>query len=101
MEKLQIDALSKDVLNSTELAKSTFKDVSDDEDRDFLQLFTLVCLLSFDVYMKKNIIESLIDDYTSRTLQAGRAKTKEEIKEEKREAKEEAKEAKRALKQKK
>ena len=51
--------------------------------------------------MKKNIIESLIDDYTSRTLQAGRAKTKEEIKEEKREAKEEAKEAKRALKQKK
>ena len=89
MEKLQIDA------------KSTFKDVSDDEDRDFLQLFTLVCLLSFDVYMKKNIIESLIDDYTSRTLQAGRAKTKEEIKEEKREAKEEAKEAKRALKQKK
>ena len=62
MEKLQIDALSKDVLNSTELAKSTFKDVSDDEDRDFLQLFTLVCLLSFDVYMKKNIIESLIDD---------------------------------------
>lgn len=101
MEKLQIDALSKDVLNSTELAKSTFKDVSDDEDRDFLQLFTLVCLLSFDVYMKKNIIESLIDDYTSRTLQAGRAKTKEEIKEERREAKEEAKEAKRALKQKK
>ena len=86
---------------STELAKSTFKDVSDDEDRDFLQLFTLVCLLSFDVYMKKNIIESLIDDYTSRTSQAGRAKTKEEIKEEKREAKEEAKEAKRALKQKK
>ena len=93
--------LREDVLNSTELAKSTFKDVSDDEDRDFLQLFTLVCLLSFDVYMKKNIIESLIDDYTSRTSQAGRAKTKEEIKEEKREAKEEAKEAKRALKQKK
>lgn len=69
MEKLQIDVLSKDVLNSTELAKSTFKDVSDDEDRDFLQLFTLVCLLSFDVYMKKNIIESLIDDFASRSQQ--------------------------------
>lgn len=60
----------------------------------------LVCLLSFDVYMKKNIIESLIDDYTAKKASSDKPKTKEEIKEEKREAKEEAKEAKRAAKQK-
>ncbi len=102
MEKLQLDALSKDVLGKTELAKDAFKDVENEEDRDFLQLFMLVCLLSFDVYMKKNIIESLIDDYTGNsTSGADKTRTKEEIKEEKREAKEEAKEAKRAAKQKK
>ena len=77
MEKLQIDALSKDVLNSTELAKSTFKDVSDDEDRDFLQLFTLVCLLSFDVYMKKNMIETLIDDYSSKHIKDNKSNEKD------------------------
>ena len=99
--KSQAAALSRDTLEKARIAGKSFEYVEDEEQRDFLELFSLISLLSFDVYMKKNIIESLIDDYTSRTLQAGRAKTKEEIKEEKREAKEEAKEAKRALKQKK
>lgn len=98
MEKLQIDVLSKDVLRRAELAKEAFNDVEDEEDRDFLQLFTLVCLLSFDVYMKKNIIESLIDDYTNNKSSGNKTKTKEELKEEKREAKEKAKEVKRSAK---
>ena len=98
MEKLQLEALPQDVLGKTELSKQAFCDVENEEDKDFLQL---VCLLSFDVYMKKNIIESLIDDYTAKKASSDKPKTKEEIKEEKREAKEEAKEAKRAAKQKK
>ena len=101
LEKLQIETLSKDVLGRTELAKEAFVDVESEEDRDFLQLFTLVCLLSFDVYMKKNIIESLIDDYTNSLNTEGRTRTKSELKEERKEAKEEAREAKRAAKQKK
>ena len=101
MEKLQLEALPQDVLGKTELSKQAFCDVENEEDKDFLQLFMLVCLLSFDVYMKKNIIESLIDDYTAKKASSDKPKTKEEIKEEKREAKEEAKEAKRAAKQKK
>ena len=101
MEKLQLEALPQDVLGKTELSKQAFCDVENEEDKAFLQLFMLVCLLSFDVYMKKNIIESLIDDYTAKKASSDKPKTKEEIKEEKREAKEEAKEAKRAAKQKK
>ena len=101
MEKLQLEALPQDVLGKTELSKQAFCDVENEEDKDFLQLFMLVRLLSFDVYMKKNIIESLIDDYTAKKASSDKPKTKEEIKEEKREAKEEAKEAKRAAKQKK
>ena len=62
MEKAQIASLSKDVVERTQVAKEAFLDVENEEDKDFLQLFSLVGLLSFDVYMKKNIIESLIDD---------------------------------------
>ena len=32
-----------------------------EEDRAYLQLFSLICSLSFDVYVKKMIIEKLID----------------------------------------
>ena len=67
MEKAQIASLSKDVVERTQVAKEAFLDVENEEDKDFLQLFSLVGLLSFDVYMKKNIIESLIDDYTNKS----------------------------------
>ena len=30
------------------------------EEREFLQKFALICLLSFDVYMKKMIVEQLV-----------------------------------------
>ena len=54
MEKAQIASLSKDVVERTQVAKEAFLDVENEEDKDFLQLFSLVGLLSFDVYMKKN-----------------------------------------------
>lgn len=89
MEKAQISSLSKDVVERTQVAKEAFADVENEEDRDFLQLFSLVGLLSFDVYMKKNIIESLIDDYTNKAnvLSSG----KENVKEDKKEAKKKTK----------
>ena len=71
MEKAQIASLSKDVVERTQVAKEAFLDVENEEDKDFLQLFSLVGLLSFDVYMKKNIIESLIDDYTNKANVVG------------------------------
>ena len=39
--------------------------MKDHEEKNFLELFSLVSLLSFDVYLKKNIIETLIDEYAS------------------------------------
>lgn len=83
MEKAQIASLSKDVVERTQVAKEAFLDVENDEDKDFLQLFSLVGLLSFDVYMKKNIIESLIDDYTNKAnvLSSGKGNVKEDKKE--------------------
>lgn len=83
MEKAQIASLSKDVVERTQVAKEAFLDVGNEEDKDFLQLFSLVGLLSFDVYMKKNIIESLIDDYTNKAdvLSSGKGNVKEDKKE--------------------
>ena len=82
MEKAQIASLSKDVVERTQVAKEAFLDVENEEDKDFLQLFSLVGLLSFDVYMKKNIIESLIDDYTNKAdvLSSGKGNVKEDKK---------------------
>lgn len=61
MEKARIDTLSKDVARMHKIASETFSDVPD-EDRDHLQLFSFICSLSFDVYIKKQLIEKLIDD---------------------------------------
>lgn len=66
LEKGQISQISQDVLKMSEKADNSFANVSDEDDKEFLQLFSLVCMLSFDVYLKKNMIESLIDDYAVR-----------------------------------
>ena len=60
MEKGQIEALQKELVRNYQTAQSTFKDAPE-EDQDFLKLFSFICLLSFDVYMKKTIIEQMID----------------------------------------
>lgn len=41
-------------------AMGTFQDAPE-ENRAFLKLFSFICFLSFDVYMKKQLIEKLID----------------------------------------
>lgn len=59
LEKRQADRLAKDIVDKYRVSKNTFEDM--EEDREFLQLFSFICLLSFDVYMKKQLIEKLID----------------------------------------
>ena len=44
-----------------EQAMGTFEDAPD-ENKDFLKLFSFICFLSFDVYMKKMMIQKLIDE---------------------------------------
>ncbi|MDY4694164.1 MAG: DUF1836 domain-containing protein [Blautia sp.] len=60
MEKGQIESLKKDILKKYNTAQETFKD-ADEEDQDKLRKFSFICLLSFDVYVKKMMIERLID----------------------------------------
>ena len=60
LEKKQIEALKEDLSSKYQTAGETFEGVLA-EDKDFLELFSFICMLSFDVYMKKHVIEKLID----------------------------------------
>ncbi|MDE7323372.1 MAG: DUF1836 domain-containing protein [Lachnospiraceae bacterium] len=56
----QIEELKKQVEKEYQCAMETFGDAPEDS-RDFLKMFSFICFLSFDVYMKKQLIEKLID----------------------------------------
>ena len=61
LEKSQVDILKEDITNRYRLSRETFQDAPE-KDQEFLKTFSFICLLSFDVYVKKQLIESLIDD---------------------------------------
>ena len=75
--KSQAAALSRDTLEKARIAGKSFEYVEDEEQRDFLELFSLISLLSFDVYMKKNMIETLIDDYSSKHIKDNKSNEKD------------------------
>ncbi len=63
LEKGQIEILKKEIIEEFQRSEQTFVN-ADDEDKDFLQRFAFICMLSYDVYMKKMIIEKMIDEFT-------------------------------------
>lgn len=65
LEMAQILPLKKDIAKRFNLASESFAD-AEDEDRDYMQYFSFICLLSFDVYIKKQLIEKLIDELPHR-----------------------------------
>lgn len=60
MEEQQVERLKQDVMEKYDCAMDTFADAPE-ESKEFLKLYSFICLLSFDVYMKKMLIEKLID----------------------------------------
>ena len=60
MEKEQIESLKKDLLRKYKTAQDTLGD-ADKEDQANLKRFSFICLLSFDVYVKKMMIEHIIN----------------------------------------
>ncbi len=74
-EKEQIEILMKDITKSYKRAGNTFGDASE-EDREFLQQFSFICFLSFDVYVKKGIIEKIIDSMENKDEPGEKGKKK-------------------------
>ncbi len=82
--KAQISTVSKDVEIKSQVAFEHFSDVTNSDNKEFLQTFSMICMLGFDVFLKKQVIESLIEKI---------APTKDEnSKEVKKESKKETKE---------
>lgn len=52
--------LMKDLAKKFNISMQTFAD-ADDEEAELLRTFSFICMLSYDVYIKKTIIEKLID----------------------------------------
>lgn len=63
LESKEMEHLREDVKAKYERAGGTFTDDSlTEEDREYLQLFSFICELSFDVYLKKQMVEQMIDE---------------------------------------
>ena len=67
IEYEQSFAVTRDVIRKYYKSKESFEEVKDQKEKDFLQAFTFIAMLCFDVYMKKTMIEKIIDDNFSMT----------------------------------
>ncbi len=63
LERGAIADLQENIIKKFDLSQDTFKDAPE-EDREMLQLFSFISMLSYDVYVKKLLIEKMIDSFT-------------------------------------
>ncbi|MBR4732423.1 MAG: DUF1836 domain-containing protein [Lachnospiraceae bacterium] len=61
LEKGQLEGLKEDVISKFREAETTFGDAPE-SGKEFLQKFAFICMLSYDVYVKKLMIEKMIDE---------------------------------------
>lgn len=76
LEKEEVERMKKDVTEKYEKAATTFSDAPE-ESKEFLQQFAFVCMLSFDVYVKKLMIEKIIDGMKTEPNKNGASPEKE------------------------
>jgi len=62
LERDHVKEMQKDIMKTYEESKDTFQDGPEDSE-EFLQMFSFICMLSFDVYVKKLLIEKIIDGF--------------------------------------
>ena len=58
--KEQLSTISADMDVKMKVDEHHFDNVKNPKDREFLQKFVMICLLSFDIFQKKQIVENLI-----------------------------------------
>ena len=64
-----MEILIRDVIKKYKLAKGAFPKTSNEDDDDVLSTFAFICMLGFDVYVKKLMIETLIDSKNNNKTQ--------------------------------
>ncbi|MBD8915746.1 MAG: DUF1836 domain-containing protein [Pseudobutyrivibrio sp.] len=78
----QAKALIKDVISKYNATQKSFMDAPE-EDQEFLRNFGFICMLGFDVYIKKMMIESLIDLNSEKRAEKAKKEASNQAKEKK------------------
>lgn len=65
LESDESQKLLKDLAKKYSISNATFSNFPE-EDKEFLHTFSFICMLSFDVYIKKMIIEKEIDKFNQK-----------------------------------
>ena len=65
-ERDRLPQITKDIINMYKKADSSFSDVTDEEERQYLQTFSFICYLCFDMYIKKEMVENIIDEFNAK-----------------------------------
>lgn len=60
--KENMNPLTRDIIRKLKKSNESFQDVEDPEEKKLLSTFSFICMLSFDVWVKKSVIENIIDD---------------------------------------
>ena len=66
LEAGEIEFLKKDIVEKFQISEKTFEDAPE-ESKEFFKTFSFICLLSYDVFMKKLMIEKLVDECCKET----------------------------------
>ncbi len=62
LEKEHMEDLKQSLKKDFDISQKTFQNIqTDEEDQEYLRLFSFICQLSFDVYIKKQLIELVAD----------------------------------------
>ncbi len=67
LEHQETLSIMKDLVKKLNISMKTFPDATS-EDAELLRTFSFICMLSYDVYVKKTIIEKLIDHAASENV---------------------------------
>lgn len=63
----RIHLLKEDIMDKYNSSLDTFSEVSGEEG-EYLRLFTYICYLSYDIFVKKMLVEQLIDEVRNKQL---------------------------------
>jgi len=76
LEESEVEHISKDIARKFNISFDTFSDAPEDE-QEFLHTFSFICMLSFDVFVKKMLIEKIIDGLPKENPKEKKQKSKE------------------------
>ena len=62
MEQSQASYVTKDMMHKASVSDQMFSEIQDEEQQEYLKNFAYACLLSYDIYTKRQMLEHLIDE---------------------------------------